>query len=72
MLKVFIAYVFLAQGNTVVGTMHVTDQYPDYATCMAALSKESDEWKAAAKESNAIPIPKCIDIDIPQELKTSD
>lgn len=71
MLKVFVAYVFLAAHGHVVGALHINGEFPDYVACMDMVDKTKEEYTEAAKANDAIPLTVCIEVNVPQEEVTS-
>lgn len=72
MVKIFLAYVWLFSGGLPVGAIHLNDVYKDYPACVKGLEDAATEIKTFAQgQGVSIVIPKCVELDVPEEIKAS-
>lgn len=75
MVKIFLAYVWLFSGGQPLGAVHINEVFPDYPSCQTAIAKQiTDIRTMVEKESDSKPVlvPKCVELEVPAEVKASD
>lgn len=73
--KIFLAYVWLFAGGQPLGAVHINEVFTDFSSCQKALDTEVPSILAMIeKESDSKPVlvPKCVELDVPTEVKTAD
>lgn len=72
MVKIFLAYIFLFHDGQAVGSLRMNEVFRDYPSCVAALNEKAPSVAKEALVDGLIITTKCVEVDVPQEVKAGD